>query len=167
LRALIDALQERQVRILGLDGIDERLIEPELPPVLKGMRPSSAMDVPQNRAANPERDPQTRSLIVDNPVRSGQSIVFLNGDVTVLGSIGSGAEVVAGGSIHVYGALRGRALAGAKGNPKARIFCTKAEAELLAIDSIYITADEIEASLRGRPVQVWLEHGSVKIASLG
>jgi septum site-determining protein MinC len=169
LRALIDALHARDIRILGLDGIDEKLIEPELPPVLKGMRPSSALELPPRRAAKAETTerPQARSLLIDSPVRSGQSIVFLNGDVTVLGSIGSGAEVVAGGSIHVYGTLRGRALAGAKGNPMARIFCSKAEAELLAIDSIYITADEMEASLRGRPAQVWLEHGSVKIASLG
>jgi septum site-determining protein MinC len=165
LRALLDALQERQIRILGLEGINESLVGPETPPVLKGTRPSSAVELPQRRVANAEADPRTRSLMIESPVRSGQSIVFLNGDVTVLGSIGSGAEVVAGGSIHVYGALRGRALAGAKGNPTARIFCTKAEAELLAIDSIYITADEIAASLRGRPAQVWLEGGSIRIAS--
>jgi septum site-determining protein MinC len=165
LRALLDALQEREIRILGLDGIDESLVGPELPPVLKGMRPAGAVELPQRRAAKAETDPRTRSLMIESPVRSGQSIVFLNGDVTVLGSIGSGAEVVAGGSIHVYGALRGRALAGAKGNPTARIFCTRAEAELLAIDSIYITADEIAASLRGRPAQVWLEGGSIRIAS--
>jgi len=165
LRAVLDALQERQIRVLGLDGISENLVDPELPPVLKGMRPARAEEPPQRRAASAETDPRTRSLMIESPVRSGQSIVFLNGDVTVLGSIGSGAEVVAGGSIHVYGALRGRALAGAKGNPTARIFCTKAEAELLAIDSIYITADEIATSLRGRPAQVWLEDGSIKIAS--
>ena len=167
LRALIDALHEREVRILGLDGIDEALVAPDLPPVLKGMRPSSGVEVPTRGAAKPEPGAQARSLVIDNPVRSGQSIVFLNGDVTVMGSIGSGAEIVAGGSIHVYGTLRGRALAGAKGNPTARIFCTRAEAELLAIDSIYITADEIEAELRGKPAQVWLEGGSIKIASLG
>jgi septum site-determining protein MinC len=165
LRTILEALQEREIRILGLDGIEESLVGPELPPVLKGMRPAGAVEPPRRRAANAEADPRTRSLMIESPVRSGQSIVFLNGDVTVLGSIGSGAEVVAGGSIHVYGALRGRALAGAKGNPTARIFCTKAEAELLAIDSIYITADEIAASLRGKPAQVWLEGGSIKIAS--
>ena len=58
---------------------------------------------------------------------------FPKGDVTVLGAIASGAEVVAGGSIHVYGALRGRAMAGADGNRDARIFCSRLEAELLAI----------------------------------
>ena len=57
-------------------------------------------------------------------MRSGQSVIFMEGDVTILGSVGSGAEIVAGGSIHVYGALRGRALAGAAGNCRARIFST-------------------------------------------
>ena len=74
------------------------------------------------------------SLLIETPVRSGQSIVFTEGDVTVLGSVASGAEIVAGGSIHVYGALRGRAMAGVTATPRARIFCRKLEAELLAID---------------------------------
>ena len=59
-----------------------------------------------------ETKPQATSLLLDSPVRSGQSVIFVEGDVTVLGSVGSGAEVVAGGSIHVYGTLRGRAMAG-------------------------------------------------------
>ena len=95
--------------------------------------------------------------MLQDPVRSGQSVVFEEGDVTVLGSVGSGAEIVAGGSIHIYGTLRGRALAGATGNSKARIFCHKIEAELLAIDGYYRTADDINASLRNRPVQAWLD----------
>ena len=86
--------------------------------------------------------------MIEDPVRSGQSVVFMEGDVTVVGSVGSGGEIVAGGSIHVYGALRGRALAGATGNGRARIFCHRVEAELLAIDSYYRTADEIGDSLR-------------------
>ncbi|MGP9822780.1 septum site-determining protein MinC, partial [Salinarimonas sp. NSM] len=109
----------------------------------------------------------TPSLIIDQPVRSGQSIVFTEGDVTVLGSVASGAEVVAGGSIHVYGALRGRALAGATGDPRARIFCRRLEAELVAIDGLYKTAEDIGASLRGQPAQVWLEGDAMKIAAIG
>ncbi len=67
------------------------------------------------------------SLLLETPIRSGQSIVFAEGDVTVLGSVGSGAEIVAGGSIHIYGTLRGRAMAGINGNSAARIFCQKIE----------------------------------------
>jgi septum formation inhibitor MinC len=97
------------------------------------------------------------SLLLDSPVRSGQSVVFRAGDVTVLGSVASGAEIVAGGSIHVYGTLRGRALAGSTGNPRARIFCRKIEAELLAIDGIYRTTEDLEPTLRSRAIQAWLQ----------
>ena len=86
------------------------------------------------------------SLIIDSPIRSGQSIYHPDGDVIVLGSVGSGSETLAGGSIHVYGTLRGRAFAGATGNDKARIFCRKNEAELLAVDGWYRTADEMKSS---------------------
>ncbi len=89
-------------------------------------------------------------------MRSGQSIFFPDGDVTVLGSVGSGAEVIAGGSIHIYGTLRGRAMAGMSGNRAARIFCSKIEAELLAIDGFYRTAEDLDAALRGRLIQAWL-----------
>jgi septum site-determining protein MinC len=104
--------------------------------------------------------------MIEDPVRSGQSVAFMEGDVTVLGSVGSGAEIVAGGSIHVYGALRGRALAGATGNTRARIFCHRVEAELIAIDSYYRTADEIEDSLRGRPAQAWLDGETLQISAI-
>jgi len=84
----------------------------------------------------------------------------------VLGSVASGAEIVAGGSIHIYGTLRGRAMAGIEGNSTARIYCQKIEAELLAIDGYYRTAEEIDANLCDRPAQVWLEGDIVKIEPL-
>lgn len=91
-----------------------------------------------------------------------------NDDVTVLGSVASGAEIVAGGSIHVYGALRGRAMAGASGNNRqARIFCTKIEAELLAIDGFYRTIDELDANLCGKPVQAFLDGETLMVTALG
>ena len=84
-----------------------------------------------------------KSLLIEGSVRSGQSILHPEGDVTVLGSVASGSEIVAGGSIHIYGTLRGRAIAGCTGNGKARIFCRKFEAELIAIDGLYKTADDL------------------------
>jgi len=86
--------------------------------------------------------------------------------MTVLGSVGSGAEIVAGGSIHIYGTLRGRAMAGVNGNSAARIYCQKIEAELLAIDGYYQTAEEIDVALRNRPAQAWLEGDVMRIAPL-
>ena len=70
-----------------------------------------------------------------------------HGDITIIGSVGSGAEVIAAGSIHVYGTLRGRAFAGIEGEAHARIFCRKLEAELIAIDGFYVVADEISRDL--------------------
>jgi septum site-determining protein MinC len=86
--------------------------------------------------------------------------------VTVVGSVASGAEIVAAGSIHVYGALRGKVLAGAYGNRSARIFCRKLEAELMAIDGHYIVADEIDAHLRRAPIQAWLDCDELKITTM-
>jgi septum site-determining protein MinC len=104
--------------------------------------------------------------LIENPVRSGQSIVYTEGDVTILGSVASGAEIVAGGSIHIYSALRGQAMAGAADNLRARIFCHCFEAELLAIGGYYKTADEIDDSLRSGPVQAWLEGDTLKISAM-
>jgi septum site-determining protein MinC len=92
--------------------------------------------------------------------------VYIDGDVTILGSVGSGAEIIAGGSIHVYGTLRGQAMAGATGNPRARIFCHRFEAELLAIGAYYKTADEIEESLRRGPAQAWLDGKTLRISAI-
>ncbi len=106
----------------------------------------------------------TPGLIVEDHVRSGQSVLFPKGDVTVLGSVSSGAEILAGGSIHIYGALRGRALAGAQGFARARIFCRKLEAELVSIDGFYMTAEDMPAEMRGAAVQISLEGGRITIA---
>jgi septum site-determining protein MinC len=103
------------------------------------------------------------SLLLNSPVRSGQCIVHPEGDVIVVGSVSSGAEVIAGGSIHVYGTLRGRAIAGSR-DARARIFCRKLEAELLSIDGLYMVADDMPAHLRGQPIQVWLDGDSMMMA---
>ena len=114
----------------------------------------------------PQRRQEPSSLLIDGPIRSGQSVAFPSGDVTVLGSVSSGAEIVAGGSIHIYGTLRGRAMAGSTGNARARIFCTRNEAELVSVDGYYRTAEQIDSNLRGRPTQCWLEGRVLTIAAL-
>ncbi len=172
---LIGQLAERGVRVMGLEGIDPTEIGPKLPPVLTGGRPGgeekpgaaapSAEASPQASAV-PAKSDEPVSLLIDHPIRSGQSVSFPSGDVTILGSVASGAEIAAGGSIHVYGTLRGRAMAGSMGDASARIFCTRNEAELLAIDGYYRTAEEMEANLRSRPVQVRLEGAALNISAL-
>ena len=100
------------------------------------------------------------------PVRSGQQVYADNRDMTVLSTVGAGAEVIADGSIHIYGPLRGRALAGAQGNEDARIFCREFHAELVAVAGHYKVLEDIPAELRGKAVQVWLEKGQLKLAAL-
>ena len=167
---LIKELAERGIRIMALEGPEPDELGSSLPPVLKRGRPSAsealAPPPPGKGAARPSRRQEPSSLLIETPIRSGQSVIFPNGDITVLGSVASGAEVVAGGSIHIYGALRGRALAGSMGNARARIFCSKNEAELVSIDGYYRTAEEMDASLRSRPAQCWLENRVLAIAAL-
>ncbi len=99
-------------------------------------------------------------------VRSGQQLYAENCDLTVMATVGAGAEVIADGSIHIYGTLRGRALAGAQGNTAARIFCREFHAELVAIAGHYKVLDDVPDNLRGKAVQVWLEQDQIKIAAL-
>ena len=105
-------------------------------------------------------------LMHSTPVRSGQQVYADNRDLTVVNTVGAGAEVIADGSIHIYGALRGRALAGAQGDENARIFCREFHAELVAVAGNYKVLEDIPAELRGKPVQVWLEQGQLKLAAL-
>jgi septum site-determining protein MinC len=162
---LVASLDQRNIRVLGIEGVDAAQLTASMPPLLSGGR-SCAVIQEAPEPEKPAAKPKPTSLLLESPVRSGQSIVFTDGDVTVLGSVGSGAEIVAGGSIHVYGTLRGRAMAGVNGNPAARIYCQKIEAELLAIDGYYQTAEDIDATLRSRPAQAWLEGNIMKIATL-
>ena len=100
------------------------------------------------------------------PVRSGQQVYAQNRDLTVCATVGAGAEVIADGSIHIYGALRGRALAGAGGLASARIFCREFNAELVAIAGHYKVLEEVPKNLIGKPVQVWLENERLHIEEL-
>ncbi|UDL96615.1 MULTISPECIES: septum site-determining protein MinC [Lichenihabitans] len=161
LMGIVNELQARKIRVMALEGTETATLGADargLPPILSDGRPSTPIDVPpQTNEAAPATPPDPRpstSMVIDRPVRSGQSIYCPDGDVTILGSVASGAEIVAGGSIHIYGALRGRAMAG-WGNKNGRIFCQSLDAELLAVDGLYKTADEIDIGLRGRPVQAW------------
>ncbi|MCP8940715.1 septum site-determining protein MinC [Alsobacter sp. SYSU M60028] len=189
--ALVADLYRRDIRIMGVEGVDANWLGLGLPPPLTGGRPAGPLETIDAQRARreaartvvapepaeaapsaaapepPARAPEgPHSLLLREPVRSGQTIMFPEGDVTVVGSVASGAEIVAGGSIHVYGALRGRAIAGVTGNPRAQIFCRRFEAELLAIDGLYKTADSLESSLRLRPIQAWVDGDAIQITTL-
>lgn len=105
-------------------------------------------------------------LMQSASVRSGQQLYAEQRDLTVVGTVGAGAEVIADGSIHIYGALRGRALAGAQGMEKARIFCREFHAELVAIAGHYKVLEDIPRELHGKAVQIWLEADQLQFAAL-
>jgi len=119
---------------------------------------------PAEAAAVPPRRP---TLVIDKPVRAGQRIHAEGGDLVVLAIVNAGAELIADGDIHVYAPLRGRALAGARGDTAARIFAQCMEAELVSIAGYFQVFEEgIPAALRGKPVQVVLEGERITLSAL-
>lgn len=104
--------------------------------------------------------------LIEHPVRSGQRIYAPGGDLIVLAPVSPGAELMADGNIHIYSSLRGRALAGVKGDLESRIFCMDLQAELIAIGGQYQISENLEESLRGKPVQIYLRHGALIIEDL-
>ncbi len=187
-RALIVALREAGVIPVALawgSGDNERLAvelglpllakfraqyEPAQPTAGGASAPSIAASAAPTKAAAPAKSVSPPAadigMVHTAPIRSGQQIYAELRDLTVLGTVGAGAEVIADGSIHVYGALRGRALAGARDNDKARIFCREFHAELVAIAGHYKVMEDLPAELRGKAVQVWLDNEQIHIAAL-
>jgi septum site-determining protein MinC len=161
---LMSDLRARGVRLVDVDGAQAPLPGAEA----FGTALVGGRTVPLAAQAEPQAPPPPAetALVLHEPIRSGQRVSFTDGDVTVVGSVASGAEVVAGGSIHVYGTLRGRALAGATGNARACVFCSKLQAELISIDGFYLLAEAMEPALRGRAVQARLDGQSIVMAAL-
>lgn len=163
----IGELATRGVRLIGLEGVRPSMVDAGMPPILRGGRDTALtiadVAVP---AEEPRKPAEPVNMIVERRVRSGQSLVCLEGDVTIIGSVGAGAEIIAGGSIHVYGTLAGRAIAGATFGASAQIFCTKLEAELLAVDGTYRTAEDIDDAFRGKAVRVSTADETLRITAL-
>jgi septum site-determining protein MinC len=119
-------------------------------------------DVSISSSGNTSLKPVKNKLIAA-PIRSGQQVYAPDGDVTVIGSVSNGAELLADGNIHVYGPLRGRALAGLNNNTQARIFCTSLEADLISIAGQFKISENIEPKFWKKPVQIQLFEGKLLI----
>ncbi|MGH8051179.1 MAG: septum site-determining protein MinC [Arenimonas sp.] len=184
---LIDALKSANVLPVGIaygtSAIEELSVQVGLPLLAKFRASYESQTTvavePQEkktaRKAEPETETPAPAVVVaksepgimhTQPVRSGQQIYAQNKDITVMATVGAGAEVIADGSIHIYGALRGRALAGASDNVNARIFCREFHAELVAIAGHYKVLEEIPKNLLGKAVQIYLEKDQLKIEEL-
>src|SRR3984893_16049632 len=134
-----------------------RLPQPRPRPRRRG-RPARRAAPPPAPAPGPApaRPSRAAPRLVTEPVRSGTQIYARGTDLVVTAAVSPGAELVADGNIHVYGALRGRAMAGASGDVEARIFCSRLEAELVSIAGRYLVSEQLPAEQRGFPVQIVL-----------
>jgi septum site-determining protein MinC len=135
----------------GLASFAPNATQPARP---RAARPVAASPTPAPQAAPPP--PRAAARLVTTPVRSGTQIYARGTDLVVTASVSPGAEIVADGNIHVYGPLRGRALAGASGDTEARIFCSRLEAELVSIAGRYLVSEQLPADHQGSPVQIAL-----------
>ncbi|HET7687748.1 MAG TPA: septum site-determining protein MinC [Candidatus Macondimonas sp.] len=161
LSALVERLRALDlvpVAVRGADSVHEQQARTLALGVLAESRSTG-----EPRPAVVETTPTTR--LVTEPVRSGQQI-YAKGDLIVVGPVSHGAELLAEGNIHVYGALRGRALAGLRGERSARIFCRALEAELISVAGYYRLAEDVEPTLRGQGVQIYLEGENLHVLPL-
>ena len=109
---------------------------------------------------------QSVSKLITAPIRSGQRVYAPGGDLIITSQVSSGAEVIADGNIHIYGALRGRALAGVKGDRNARIFCHNLQAELVAVAGQYLVNESIDEQQKNKPVQIFLTDKKLNIQAI-
>ncbi|NOR23011.1 MAG: septum site-determining protein MinC [Desulforhopalus sp.] len=158
-QSLEDAARTLGIAIWPSGGAVRQAAEPEQP---KPEQPKP--EKPQ--AVTTAAPVHSATQVLHQPVRSGQRVYAQGGDLIVLASVSTGAEILADGHIHVYGTLRGRALAGVQGNESARIFCHDLQADLVAIAGYYIISDDLPADKRNTAVQIFLHQEQLQIESL-
>ena len=132
----------------------------------KDKEEAKSQDANPTPQATPQIAAMKTAMTVNKPVRSGQQVYAASADMTVLAPTSAGSEIMADGSIHIYGALRGRVLAGAQGNENARIYCQSLQAELVAIAGRYQLLDELDTNLVGKPAMIRLEGEKLIVESL-
>lgn len=172
LRTLLGELRARDLFPFAVQGASGRQREAGLAVGLVSLNESRTASndtspQPEQQAESEEDEERpSPSRVITQPVRSGQRIVADQGDLIVVGSVSSGAELIARGSVHVYGTLRGRVMAGAFGDRTARIFCQNLQAELIAIGGLYRTSDGFDGALARQRVQAFLRDDSLCIETL-
>ena len=160
---LLAHLRNRDLRVFGVQnaqGMDDAMLDRHgLIPVTTGRDAPLPRNAAAASGAAPAADvpPPVQNKVIHAPVRSGQRVVAEHGDLTIIGSVASGAELVASGNIHVYGTLRGRAMAGCHGDEGAHIFCQNLSAELVAIAGLYQTSETLDAVALQRCTHIYLK----------
>lgn len=175
IRALLDAVRRAGMLPVGLarggDTVDALAQALELPVLTPHRATSKVVPIVQATSdpppPKPEPEPNASALLHPHTVRSGQRIYARNRDLIVTAAVGAGAEVMADGCLHIYGTLRGRALAGARGDASARLFCQEFHAELVSIGGVFRVFETIPPDLAGKPVQAWLDNEHLHFARIG
>jgi len=177
IHAVIEAVRRVGMLSVGLAGdvveletVASALNLPILSSFRTPTRPAPVLEPEQAAPTTPEpapADSNVSTLIHNQPVRSGQRIYARNRDLIVNAGVAAGAEVIADGCLHIYGPLRGRAMAGARGDPAARVFCQEFDAELVSIAGVFRVFETIPAELAGMPVQAWLAGEDLHFAPIG
>ncbi|QDY42119.1 septum site-determining protein MinC [Candidatus Pantoea soli] len=167
------AVSATGLRIVGVSGCKDEALKKMiaragLPVLSEGKENRRHADAPEAEAVAPPvvAEPASKTRIVNTPVRSGQQIYARNADLIVTSSVSAGAELVADGNIHIYGMMRGRALAGASGDRDCQIFCTSLAAELVSIAGEYWIMDQIPAEFFGKAARLCLTDGALTIQTL-
>lgn len=162
------------LRVVGISGCKDEALKREieragLPLLTEGKEKNSRSSVAPAEVAAPVEpivSPITKTRLIDAPVRSGQRIYAPNCDLIITNHVSAGAELIADGNIHVYGMMRGRALAGASGDRDAQIFCTNLAAELVSIAGEYWLSEQIPADYYGKAARLSLASGALSVQSL-
>ncbi|NHB91066.1 septum site-determining protein MinC [Photorhabdus cinerea] len=166
LKALHHAIDSAGFRIVGISGCrDEKqrraAIKASLPLLNEGKK--QKVSVQENKPAEPTAK---KTRIINLPVRSGQRIYAQGSDLIVTSNVSAGAELIADGNIHIYGMMRGRALAGASGDQECLVFCTHLNAELVSIAGQYWLGDKIPTELAGKAAKLSLINNELTIEPL-
>lgn len=173
-RALIEAVRWAGMLPVGIaqgnEAVDALARAVDLPLLAPGRavpKPSAdASKAKPQATANPAAETPL-TLVHHQPVRSGQRVYAKARDLIVTSAVGAGAEVMADGCVHVYGVLRGRALAGARGDATARVFCQEFNAELVSIAGVFRVFENLPPELAGKAVQAWLQDDQLHFAPIG
>jgi septum site-determining protein MinC len=172
-RAVIEAVQRSGMLVVGLtEGPASAALAKTIGmPVIAGFRPQNSTPERAPAAAAPAPSPQMQSqalpaLIHTQPVRSGQRLYARDRDLIVMATVGAGAEVMADGCVHIYGSLRGRAMAGVRGDANARVFTQEFRAELVAVAGVFKVFEQLPKDLAGHPVQALLAGDDLRFARL-
>lgn len=168
LGAMVAGLRERELLPVAAVGLAPEVAAAAGLGLLRNLEAARrAEPAAREAAAEAPAPPPAAARIVTQPVRSGQQVYARGGDLVVLAAVSPGAEVLADGHVHVYGALRGRALAGVQGDRSARVFCQALEAELVAIAGHYQLSEQLDEGLRGRAASIRLEADALRVEALG